>query len=237
MLMPEVGWPPEIDFNETRQSDGNTIATLHYTSADLQIYRSLNIDLAQWHTWGVVWTPTSLTYTVDGQAWGIIDSASEIPDQPMHLDITQQTWCSSGFACPTAPESTQVDWVEEYKPTIGESAALGPFAPNSWALTPVLKAKIVKLAVKIKVQGDNSVALVGYNDDSGTAAKGIAISKESKSCSLDHVSTLNRVGASFDQRNRNGAPASAAKCWNSIPSAERVIRSCFLLVCVGWISE
>jgi outer membrane protein OmpA-like peptidoglycan-associated protein len=177
MLMPEVGWPPEIDFNETRQSDGNTIATLHYTSADLQIYRSLNIDLAQWHTWGVVWTPTSLTYTVDGQAWGIIDSASEIPDQPMHLDITQQTWCSSGFACPTAPESTQVDWVEEYKPTIGESAALGPFAPNSWALTPVLKAKIVKLAVKIKVQGDNSVALVGYNDDSGTAAKGIAISR------------------------------------------------------------
>ena len=177
MLMPEVGWPPEIDFNETRQSDGNTIATLHYTSADLQIYRSLNIDLTQWHTWGVVWTPTSLTYTVDGQAWGIIDSASEIPDQPMHLDITQQTWCSSGFACPTAPESTQVDWVEEYKPTIGESAALGTFAPNSWALTPVLKAKIVKLAVKIKVQGDNSVALVGYNDDSGTAAKGIAISR------------------------------------------------------------
>ena len=26
--------------------------------------------MTQWHTWGVIWTPTSITYTVDGSVWG-----------------------------------------------------------------------------------------------------------------------------------------------------------------------
>ena len=41
---------------------------------------------------------------------------SEIPAQPMTLDLTQQTWCASFWACPTAPQSLQVDWVAEYQP-------------------------------------------------------------------------------------------------------------------------
>ena len=114
LLWPTVGWPPEIDFNETRGGDTSSVATLHFTSANSQEHSTVNIDMTQWHTWGVLWTPTSVTYTVDGQVWGVVNTTSEVPDQPMTLDITQQTWCSSGFACPTTPESTDVDWVAEY---------------------------------------------------------------------------------------------------------------------------
>lgn len=177
MLMAQVGWPPEVDFNETRESDGNTVATLHFTAANLQDYRRLTIDLTQWHTWGVVWTPTSVTYTLDGQAWGTITTTSEIPDQPMHLDLTQQTWCSSGFACPTRPESTEIDWVAEYTPTISPAAAVGPFAANSAVLSTALKAKIGQLAVAIKRHRDTSVALVGYGDNAGTLARSRALSR------------------------------------------------------------
>ncbi len=110
-------WPPEIDFNESMGTIGKTSATVHFTSKNLQDQRTLDTDLTQWHTWGVIWTPTTITYTVDGKVWGEIKVASEVPDIPMTLDLTQQTWCTSNYACPTAPESTQVDWVAEYSPS------------------------------------------------------------------------------------------------------------------------
>jgi hypothetical protein len=110
-------WPPEIDFNETGGSTIGTSATVHWGSASNQDQRGDNaVDMTQWHTWGVIWTPTSITYTLDGEVWGTVSVASEIPNQPMTLDLQQQTWCSSGFACPTAPESMLIDWVAEYAP-------------------------------------------------------------------------------------------------------------------------
>ena len=107
-------WPPEIDFNETGGTTTGTSATVHWGSANNQDQRTTNVDMTQWHTYGVIWTPTTLTYTLDGAVWGTVTNSSEIPSVPMTLDLTQQTWCSSGFACPTAPQSMQIDWVAEY---------------------------------------------------------------------------------------------------------------------------
>jgi len=116
LLWPTGKWPPEVDFNESGGTTSQTSATLHFGSNNGQDQRRLNIDLTQWHTWGVIWTPTSVTYTVDGREWGSVHVASEISDVPMTLDLTQQTWCSSNYACPNAPQSMQIDWVAEYTP-------------------------------------------------------------------------------------------------------------------------
>jgi outer membrane protein OmpA-like peptidoglycan-associated protein len=188
MLWPTSGWPPEIDFNETRGGDSSSIATLHYGSSNLQDYRSITIDMTQWHTWGVIWSPSSVTYTVDGRVWGAITVAAEIPTQPMTLDITQQTWCSWGFACPTSPESTEVDWVAEYKassassesvPTTApvDTVAVSPFAPHSAILSVALKVKISRLANVIKANGDSKVRLVGYGDAVGSRSANVAVSR------------------------------------------------------------
>jgi len=128
-------WPPEVDFNETRGGDTSTTATVHFTGG--VGYETLNdtIDMTQWHTWGVVWTPTSITYTVDGEAWGQITTTSEIPTVPMNLDITQQTWCMWGWGCPTAPESTLVDWVAEYSPT-GTTTTTSPPTTTTSTTSP-----------------------------------------------------------------------------------------------------
>lgn len=110
-------WPPEIDFNETNGASTGTSATTIWAisgSDRSQVQTNLNINMTQWHTWGVVWTPASITYTVDGHAWGSVNVPSEIPNQPMTLDLQQQTWCASGFACPSSPQTMQVDWVAEY---------------------------------------------------------------------------------------------------------------------------
>ena len=121
LLWPVAGWPPEIDFDETYGGDTSEEATLHYTSTNLEIHNELTIDMTQWHTWGVVWTPDSIIYTVDGNEWDSVTTPADIPDQPMNLDIQQQTWCESGFACPTASASTDGDWVTEYSPTSSSS--------------------------------------------------------------------------------------------------------------------
>ena len=107
-------WPPEIDFNETGGGASGTSATVHYGS-NAQDQRTLsNVSMTQWHTWGVIWTPSTITYTVDGQVWGTVANTGEIPTQAMTLDLQQQTWCSSGWACPSSPQSMQIDWVAQY---------------------------------------------------------------------------------------------------------------------------
>ena len=110
-------WPPEVDFNETSGVSTGTSATTIWAingSNRSQVQSRLTIDMTQWHTWGVIWTPSSITYTVDGRAWGSVTTPSDIPNQAMWLTLQQQTWCSSGFACPSAPQSMQIDWVAEY---------------------------------------------------------------------------------------------------------------------------
>jgi hypothetical protein len=115
LLVPDANvWPPELDFNESYADTTGTSATTHYGAGDATIERTVNIDLTQWHTWGLIWTPTSLTYTVDGNVWGTVDTAAAIPTIPMHLSLQQQTWCASNWACPTANSSLDVDWVAQY---------------------------------------------------------------------------------------------------------------------------
>jgi len=107
-------WPPEIDFFESSSPTLNT-ATIHFDSTDQVDQRQLTIDATSWHTWGVIWSPTSIVYTVDGQQWGSVTTTAEIPDQAMTLDIDAQTFCSRGWGCPTVPSSMLVDWVAEYQ--------------------------------------------------------------------------------------------------------------------------
>jgi beta-glucanase (GH16 family) len=119
LLWPTSGWPPEIDFNETdgstSLSSATTIWAINASNGNRsQLQSNVNIDMTQWHTWGVIWTPTSLKYTVDGRVWGTVTNPAGIPSAAMTLDLQQQTWCSSNYACPTAPVSMQVDWVAEY---------------------------------------------------------------------------------------------------------------------------
>lgn len=186
MLWPKSGWPPEVDFNETQGQTTRTVATLHYDLANDQTYQRLSIDMTQWHTWGVIWTPTSVVYTVDGYKWG---SATIPPGDltvPMTLDITQQTWCASGYACPTSAQSTLVDWVAEYsassstttttttsasKTSNPGSMLVGPFAAKTAQLSNAVKSQIRSLAQDIKVSGYTKVALVGYADGEDTLAQ------------------------------------------------------------------
>jgi beta-glucanase (GH16 family) len=115
LLWPDANvWPPEVDFNENNGSASGTTSTLHFGASNSEDHRSMAIDMTAWHTWGVVWTPSSITYTVDGRVWATITNAAEIPTISMHLSLQEQTFCASNWACPSAPQQLNVDWVAQY---------------------------------------------------------------------------------------------------------------------------
>jgi Glycosyl hydrolases family 16 len=169
LLWPTTGWPPEIDFSETYGGTNYSMATDHFTAANKEIHNRVYLDVTQWHTWGVIWNPTSITYTVDGRIWGQITNAAAIPHQPMTLDLQQQTWCLLGRACPASPQELQVNWVTEYTQSVQGAYVLRPFITRSVALTPALKTQIVRLAGVIRTNGQHRVILVGYGDSSSVS--------------------------------------------------------------------
>jgi len=109
-------WPPEIDFNETGGGVAGTSSTIHWSPINQIDQRHVAINMQRWHTWGLIWTPKTVTYLVDGQVWGVISSATEITRQPMTLDFEQRALCGVGLQCPTRPVSMLIDWVAEYNP-------------------------------------------------------------------------------------------------------------------------
>jgi len=46
-----------------------TMWALNADGSPEQIINNIQDDLTQWHTWGVIWSATSIIYTVDGQEW------------------------------------------------------------------------------------------------------------------------------------------------------------------------
>ena len=118
VLWPKANvWPPEIDFNETGGPTNATSSTVHWAPGNNIDQRHLIINMTKWHTWGVVWTPTAITYVVDGRVWGQITTNFEIPTIPMTLDFEQRTLCSLGRQCPRNPAYLDIDWVAEYSPS------------------------------------------------------------------------------------------------------------------------
>lgn len=141
LLWPTNGWPPEIDFAETGgETTGEWSTTMWALNADgspAQVINDTNQDLTQWHTWGVIWSSTSVIYTVDGQEWASVTNPAEISQAPMTLNIQQQTWCANGWGCPTASQtaSLQVDWVAEYTAGASSPVTTTTSPPNTTTTT------------------------------------------------------------------------------------------------------
>lgn len=115
-------WPPEVDFFEdeggTRQ---DFFASLHAgpngNNCCVDNSPEQGNNGTAWHTYGVQWTPTTITYTIDGQVWGSVSSSSlsspaQWPDIPMNLTLQSQNQSS---AQPNGTiETMTVAWVAEY---------------------------------------------------------------------------------------------------------------------------
>ncbi|MBU6496853.1 MAG: glycoside hydrolase family 16 protein, partial [Acidobacteria bacterium] len=115
-----------------------------------------------WHTYGVIWTPSQLTYVIDGRVWGRVAIPSEMPHVPMSLNIQQQTWCKAGYACPPGPQSALVDWVAEYSHAGPEISVVGAFPSRSSRLGPALDAQTTRVVADVEGYHYKYVRIIGY---------------------------------------------------------------------------
>jgi beta-glucanase (GH16 family) len=112
-------WPPEIDFFEDRGGTrASYLATVHpgpNGNNSVRVHRVVSNNATQWHTYGVQWTPHSITFTVDGHPAGAAVFNSGLPawpDIPMHLALQSE---NKGPVQPShSLETMTVDWVAEY---------------------------------------------------------------------------------------------------------------------------
>jgi Glycosyl hydrolases family 16 len=108
-------WPPEIDFDEAGQSSRAQWWFVHYDSPGDQVDGHMAINIEHWHTYGVIWTPSSIRFVVDGKVWGKTTSSSVIPHLAMTLDLQAQSWCGiQGEPCPSRSSTLLVNWVALY---------------------------------------------------------------------------------------------------------------------------
>jgi len=89
-LLPESGaWPPEIDVTEVLGRDPKTdVMTNHTGSTAPSSWANNGTDLSQgYHTYGLMWTPTTMTFYLDGVAQYTTPTGAD-EHQPMYILAT-----------------------------------------------------------------------------------------------------------------------------------------------------
>jgi beta-glucanase (GH16 family) len=119
-------WPPEIDFTEDSGGSPRTTdaATEHWGVGTnyYQLTNDLTVNLTQWHTVGVEWTPGKIVYTMDGVPWAT-EANANVSNVPMQLALQIQAWqcgASSWEQCANSSTPAEVDmdvdWIAVYSP-------------------------------------------------------------------------------------------------------------------------
>jgi beta-glucanase (GH16 family) len=87
-LLPENGtWPPEVDIMENYGSTNQIQCTVHWGAANTQAYADVTSSTnltTSYNTYGLLWTPTSLTWYLNGKAV-FSYSGVGVPNTPMYL--------------------------------------------------------------------------------------------------------------------------------------------------------
>jgi beta-glucanase (GH16 family) len=117
LLWPTSGtWPPEVDFSEGSATAGRTMATAHWSLQNLQQHLFASVDMRQWHTYGVEWTPTRLLFRLDGRVFGAM-YGSAVPQVKMSMAIQTHAVSRVGPVSASQPASVNmaIDWVSVYR--------------------------------------------------------------------------------------------------------------------------
>lgn len=111
-----------VKFNETAGATGPT-GTSTPAPGEGTISSMVTINPADWHTYGVVWSPGKVVFTIDGRVWAE-ETNAVVSSVPMGIVLQAESDCQSmpaNQACtqpwePTEP-SADIDWVVAYKAT------------------------------------------------------------------------------------------------------------------------
>jgi hypothetical protein len=122
LLWPDPdAWPPEIDFVEDNGTSPRTfIQATDFDPSGAATRNTLSVNVSQWHTYGVEWSPGKLVYTIDGTDWATVNDPN-VSAQPMDLTLQTEAWQANNGWEVTANRTTpaevdmDVDWLVVYE--------------------------------------------------------------------------------------------------------------------------
>jgi hypothetical protein len=106
----------ELDFPEGKPG-GTIMGYAHDTTGNPSKnawYADTGTTMTDWHTAVIEWTPTRLTYALDGRSWSTTNSTA-IPTTPMHWVLQTETQLSSTAPDPTVSGHVQIDWLAAWQ--------------------------------------------------------------------------------------------------------------------------
>lgn len=106
------GWPPEIDIEESSFPPVQT-STYHDPSGTNYNGTYPTADYTQWHIFGVRWTPTDITFFLDGVQ--NYTTSTNITSDPMHLIADLAVTTSANSA--TFPSQMHIDYIRAWTVT------------------------------------------------------------------------------------------------------------------------
>lgn len=117
----------EIDILEVwqRPNRDRNSSTIHYGNGAGMLNASTNVDMTQWHTYNMLWTPTKISFWIDDlPPYYETTDTSKFPSVAMDLCIQLDWFPGENF--PNGAASMQVDWVKIW--TLSELEATQPMA-------------------------------------------------------------------------------------------------------------
>lgn len=100
-------WPQdgEIDIAEFPGDNRSLLqATVHYGSTNQKIMKFTHGNFAKWHTYSVIWRPSSIRFLLDGRTVLRVTNRAAIPTTPMHLAL--QAGVNEGGSVPSDTSAT-----------------------------------------------------------------------------------------------------------------------------------
>lgn len=118
LLWPDDNLSPpngEIDFPEG-DLNAHICAFMHYegTSGGQDVYCT-PATYPAWHTAIIEWTPSAVTFMLDGSVIGV--STKDVPSTPMHLVLQTETSMDEPAPASGAAGTVHIAWVTVYRPS------------------------------------------------------------------------------------------------------------------------
>jgi hypothetical protein len=113
-------WPQsgEVDYLESFSPTRNNMF-VHYGTNNSQVSGSIAVDMTQWHTYTVEWTPNYIAGYVDGQRFFYSTDRTIQPPSMVHATI-QLDWFPGDVSADQRTGATMdVDWIKQYQYVAG----------------------------------------------------------------------------------------------------------------------
>jgi beta-glucanase (GH16 family) len=127
-------WTDEVDIIETNKPQREQFAFSNHGNPNETQY--IDVDVSDWHTYRLDWTPGSLKLYVDGQERASM--THDVPDQQMsfgmqgHVLAAHEAWFG-GAPDGSTPDRVEieVDWVKVSEWTPGQGTTPDPVSPDA----------------------------------------------------------------------------------------------------------